>query len=121
MSELDGNTPEHIGAPLNSNADDFAYYVDEETGKGYFSSNREQFKDRIYAFNKPVFKADLMVELKDCKGKVLKNQTIKVKDLKNEELIELTTDKNGKTEALDLRKNHEYKIWFMGDKNLTPD
>ncbi len=121
MSELDGNTPEHIGAPLNSNADDFAYYVDEETGKGYFSSNREQFKDRIYAFNKPVFKADLMVELKDCKGKVLKNQTIKIKDLKNEELIELTTDKNGKTEALDLRKNHEYKIWFMGDKNLTPD
>ena len=73
MSELDGNNPEHIGAPLNSNADDFAYYVDEETGKGYFSTNREQFRDRIYAFNKPVFKADLMVELKDCKGKVLKN------------------------------------------------
>lgn len=121
MSELDGSNPEHIGAPLNSNADDFAYYVDEETGKGYFSSNREQFKDRIYAFNKPVFKADLMVELKDCKGKVLKNQTIKIIDLKNQELFSLKTDKNGKTEALDLRKNHEYKIWYTGDKNMTAD
>lgn len=121
MSELDGSNPEHIGSPLNSNADDFAYYVDEETGNGYFSTNREQFKDRIYAFNKPVFKADLMVELKDCKGKVLKNQTIKIKDLKNQELVELKTDKNGKTEALELRKNHEYKIWFTGDKNMTAD
>ena len=121
MSELDGSNPEHIGAPLNSNADDFAYYVDEETGKGYFSTNREQFKDRIYAFNKPVFKADLMVELKDCKGKVLKNQSIQIRDLKNQELVELKTDKNGKTEAFELRKNHEYKIWFKGDKNMTAD
>ena len=121
MSELDGNNPEHIGTPLNSNADDFAYYVDEETGNGYFSTNREQFKDRIYAFNKPVFKADLMVELKDCKGKVLKNQWIKIEDLKNLELVELKTDNNGKTEAIELRKNHEYKIWFAGDKNMTAD
>ena len=121
MSELDGSNPEHIGSPLNSNADDFAYYVDEETGNGYFSTNREQFKDRIYAFNKPVFKADLMVELKDCKGKVLKNQSIQIRDLKNQELVELKTDKNGKTEALELRKNHEYKIWFTGDKNMTAD
>lgn len=121
MSELDGNNPEHIGTPLNSNADDFAYYVDEETGNGYFSTNREQFKDRIYAFNKPVFKADLMVELKDCKGKVLKNQWIKIEDSKNLELVELKTDNNGKTEAIELRKNHEYKIWFTGDKNMTAD
>jgi outer membrane protein OmpA-like peptidoglycan-associated protein len=62
-----------------------------------------------------------MVELKDCKGKVLKNQWIKIEDLKNLELVELKTDNNGKTEAIELRKNHEYKIWFTGDKNMTAD
>jgi len=121
MSELDGSNPEHIGAPLNSNADDFAYYVDEETGKGFFSTNRELFKDRMYAFYKPVFKADLVVEVKDCKGKTMKGQTVKIKDLKSSETFELKSDKNGKTEALDLRKNHEYKIWFAGDKSMTAD
>jgi len=121
MSEMDGNSPEHIGAPLNSNADDFAYYVDEEKGKGFFSTNREQFKDRIYAFNKPVFRADLAAELKDCKGKALKNQTIKIQDLKNLSTQVLKTDKNGATEPIALRKNHSYKIWFVGDKNMTSD
>lgn len=121
VSELDGNVPEHVGTPLNSSADDFAYYVDEETGKGYFSTNRDQFADRLYAFNKPVFKADFVVSLADCKGKALKSQAIKVTDLKSKEVFDLKTDKNGKTEALELRRNHEYRIVFAGDKVMTAD
>lgn len=45
--------PVNIGAPFNSGYDDFAYNVDSETNKGYFSSNRPEGKggDDIYSFN----------------------------------------------------------------------
>lgn len=120
-SELDGKNPEHIGAPLNSTADDFAYFVDEETGKGYFSTNRDKFVDRIYAFNKPVFRSDLIVSLADCKGKALKNTEITITDLNNGEVTVLATQDNGQTEALALKRNHEYKIVYVGTDVLTGD
>jgi len=121
MSELDGTHPQHIGAPLNSNADDFAYYVDEETGKGFFSTNRDQFKDRIYAFNKPVFKSDLVISLMDCKGNSMKNKDVVIKDTKNGDELSMKTDKYGNTEPLDLMKNHEYVISYSGDKIMSSD
>lgn len=45
--------PVNLGAPYNSGYDDFAFYLDEQTGKGYFSSNRPggQGSDDIYQFN----------------------------------------------------------------------
>ena len=44
--------PENIGAPFNSGYDDFAYFIDSETNKGYISSNRPDGKgnDDIYSF-----------------------------------------------------------------------
>ena len=43
---------QNIGAPVNSNADDFAYYIDYKTKEGFFSSNRTGGKgnDDIYSF-----------------------------------------------------------------------
>jgi len=43
---------QNIGAPVNSNADDFAYYIDYETKHGFFSSNRAggHGNDDIYSF-----------------------------------------------------------------------
>lgn len=120
-SELDGRKPEHIGAPLNSTSDDFSYYVDEETGNGYFSTNRDKLADRIYAFKKPVFKADLVISLADCNGKALKNTEITITDLNNGEATVLATLDNGQTEALALKRNHEYKIVYVGTDVLTGD
>ncbi|SFO41206.1 WD40-like Beta Propeller Repeat, partial [Paenimyroides ummariense] len=42
----------NVGAPINSNADDFAYYIDPATKQGFFSSNRDGGKgnDDIYSF-----------------------------------------------------------------------
>lgn len=56
-SELTVNgfeTPNNLGKPLNSNRDDFAYIVNEQTRRGYFSSNREGGKgdDDIYSFQR---------------------------------------------------------------------
>ncbi len=43
--------PINIGEPVNSNTDDFAFYIDSKTKKGYFSSNRSNGKgyDDIYS------------------------------------------------------------------------
>jgi len=44
----------HLGTQINSPFDDFAYYIDEANGKGYFSSNRPAGKgsDDIYSFKR---------------------------------------------------------------------
>jgi len=53
-SKLVGFTPEPVllNEPINSTSDDFAFIIDSETRKGYFSSNREGGKgdDDIYSF-----------------------------------------------------------------------
>jgi len=43
---------QNVGAPINSKADDFAYYIDYNTKEGFFSSNREggNGNDDIYSF-----------------------------------------------------------------------
>ncbi|MCV9929110.1 OmpA family protein [Flavobacterium sp. LS1R49] len=52
--ELNFSVPRNLGAPINSNKDDFAYIVDSKDSYGYFSSNRAQGKgdDDIYYFTK---------------------------------------------------------------------
>lgn len=42
--------PSNLGSPINSSADDFGLIVDSTLKAGYFSSNRENFVDRIYAW-----------------------------------------------------------------------
>jgi outer membrane protein OmpA-like peptidoglycan-associated protein len=51
---VDGSftTPVNVGAPVNDTTDDFAFYIDSKTRKGFFSSNRPSGKgfDDIYSF-----------------------------------------------------------------------
>lgn len=85
--------PENLGAPYNSGYDDFAFFVNSEQQKGFFSSNRPGGKgnDDIYAFDayqctqtiKGVAKdsktdqiiADATVQLIDETGKIIKTTT----------------------------------------------
>ncbi|WP_163401424.1 OmpA family protein [Flavobacterium fluviatile] len=48
------NSPNNLGAPLNSNRDDFGYIINEETNKGFVCSNRKTGKgdDDIYSFER---------------------------------------------------------------------
>ena len=43
----------NLGAPVNSNLDDFSYFLEPDTNTGYFASNREggMGSDDIYGFN----------------------------------------------------------------------
>ncbi|WP_397364008.1 OmpA family protein [Olleya sp. R77988] len=54
--EIDGKIApiRNVGIPINSNGDDFAFNMNEETGEGFVSSNREggQGSDDIYAIKK---------------------------------------------------------------------
>ncbi|MEH1008984.1 OmpA family protein [Winogradskyella sp. ECml5-4] len=82
-------TPENLGAPFNSGYDDFAYFINSETQKGYISSNRPEGKggDDIYSFNieecnqqitgiakehrTEIILADVTVQLIDETGKII--------------------------------------------------
>jgi outer membrane protein OmpA-like peptidoglycan-associated protein len=115
-SELANTAPEHIGNPVNSNADDFAYYVNETSGKGFISSNRVDWIDQIYAFTKPVFKAELVAQLKTCKGAPMKNKTVQIVDLTKNIASAIKTDAQGRTEEpYNLEKGRKYKIYYVGD------
>lgn len=50
----DYSEPVNLGKPLNSRKDDFAFIIDDETNRGYFSSNREggTGDDDIYSFER---------------------------------------------------------------------
>jgi tetratricopeptide (TPR) repeat protein len=54
--EIDGKMApiRNAGVPLNSNGDDFAFSIDESTGEGFVSSNRDggQGSDDIYGIKK---------------------------------------------------------------------
>ncbi len=64
--------PENLGAPYNSGYDDFAFFIDPETGKGYFSSNRPggSGNDDIYRFNAYTCKQIIKGTIKDNKTNI---------------------------------------------------
>jgi len=60
--------PEHVSEPINSPADDFAFYADENLQIGYFSSNR-RFNDDIFRFTSTIIRkssCDTLVENNYC-------------------------------------------------------
>ncbi|MBF8150577.1 OmpA family protein [Winogradskyella sp. F6397] len=85
--------PVNIGAPFNSGYDDFAYFIDNDTEKGYFSSNRPEGKggDDIYSFSitecnqqitgvvrearTDIILSDVTVQLIDETGKIIEETT----------------------------------------------
>lgn len=55
VSKIEGNSfskPKNIGSPVNSQKDDFAFFINTETRQGFFSSNRNggNGNDDIYKF-----------------------------------------------------------------------
>ena len=72
--EIDGKMApiRNVGIPINSNGDDFAFKMDEESGEGFVSSNREGGKgsDDIYAIKKLQPLCDVLIT-----GTVLDDKT----------------------------------------------
>ena len=108
----------HIGNPINTNADDFGIYVDENTGRGFLASNRNAFKDEIYTISKPVYKIEAELTLSTCDNKPLAKQTIVVKNLKTNVEDKFTTDDKGKI-SIKPSINTSYKFTYSGEGNSS--
>ena len=93
----------NVGAPINSNMDDFTFIIDEASQKGYFASNRPegQGADDIYAFTQTaplIVDCDQMISgtVRDkISNELLVGATIKVIDENNEEIYTTITDSHG--------------------------
>jgi outer membrane protein OmpA-like peptidoglycan-associated protein len=68
--------PENMGAPVNSNADDFSFNVNEISGKGFLSSNRTNWKDEVFVVNAKMQKRYVDIELKDCRNQAYAQQKV---------------------------------------------
>lgn len=95
------STPRNLGAPINSNKDDFTYIVDKSDSYGYVSSNRTGGKgdDDIYSFvkGKPVCSQSISGMAIDRKSKLpLPDVTIMAYNFFKEVLGEAKTNYEGK-------------------------
>ncbi|MFP2996749.1 OmpA family protein [Spongiivirga sp. MCCC 1A20706] len=107
----------NVGRPVNSPNDDFSFTINDETKKGYYSSNREGGKggDDIYSFTetKPLIeKIDLIVS-GQVKAKesddTIKVATIQLLDEAGTLIEEITTDDGTYSFTVDATKNHRIR------------
>ncbi|MGS2737710.1 OmpA family protein [Sinomicrobium pectinilyticum] len=91
----------NVGSPVNSSSDDFGYIINEDTGRGFFSSNRENAMgfDNIYSLldKEPVsLRAALCGHVQDSMTRApLAGTRITLYDEQNRVLKEDSTDHKG--------------------------
>ncbi|NOY48533.1 MAG: OmpA family protein [Chlorobi bacterium] len=108
--------PENLGAPFNSGADDFAFFINTDTDSGYFSSNREGGKgnDDIYSFSSYECKQTVSGIARDAKTQLpLNGATIKIISENGKILQEVITAVDG-SYTYEVECNKAYSI--LGSK-----
>jgi outer membrane protein OmpA-like peptidoglycan-associated protein len=112
--------PVNMERPLNSNADDFAFSINEEKGKGYISSNRNKWKDQIYKITRANMGIDFELNVSTCLGRPLINLPIIIKDKSNNRNRTVYTNEKGFVN-MDLQIEHQYVFMYAGDNNIYKD
>ena len=119
---------QNIGAPVNSTADDFAYYIDYQTKAGFFSSNRAggQGNDDIYSFIetreiKPECIQDLRVYVVNGRTKeIIPNAKITLYDAYfNEKAVSNLAGTNGYTFNTEYECEARYRLKIEKDDFVT--
>ena len=90
----------NVGIPVNGNADDFAFSIDNESGEGFVSSNREggAGSDDVYAVKvlQPICDVLVTVTVKDSEtGNILVGATVNVLDSEGNSIGSKTTSNKG--------------------------
>ncbi|WP_225037184.1 OmpA family protein [Winogradskyella sp. SM1960] len=105
--EIDGKmtTVRNAGLPINSNADDFAFIIDEENGQGLVSSNRPGGKgsDDIYEFTKLKPLCDVLVIatiLDDKTREPIVGATVALFDTKGNKVVSKISNTEGLAEFM---------------------
>ena len=114
----------NVGRSVNSKYDDFSFIIDEESKKGYFSSNRVEGgmgEDDIYGFseNEPL-QLDCVQEVTGTvrdriSNEILVGATVKIIDEENKEVSSTITDSKGAyVLALDCSKGNFVRALMEG-------
>ncbi len=105
--EVDGKmvAVRNVGIPINSNADDFAFTIDEEAEEGFVSSNREGGKgsDDVYLFKKLQPLCDVLIVatvLDDTNRQPVNGATVSLYDDKGNKITSKTTNAKGVAEFM---------------------
>jgi len=105
--EVDGKwaSVRNVGIPVNSNADDFAFNINEESGEGFVSSNRSGGKgsDDIYSIKRlePICDVLLTANVIDSKTKLaIESATTSVSDKEGNIAKTKTSSNKGVTEFM---------------------
>jgi outer membrane protein OmpA-like peptidoglycan-associated protein/tetratricopeptide (TPR) repeat protein len=105
--EIDGKwaSVRNVGIPVNSNADDFAFNMNEATGEGFVSSNRSGGKgsDDIYSIKRltPICDVLLTANVMDSKTKLgIDSATTSVSDKEGNIASTKTSSNKGVTEFM---------------------
>ena len=109
---------ELLGAPINSHADDFAYFVDD-AGMGFLSSNRDEDVDRIFRVKMGEVTAPFEVTLVTCDGLAVANQPIVVHDTYTDARKEVMSSPEGVV-RFDAPLGHMMALRFAGNGELAP-
>ena len=90
--------PENMGAPYNSGYDDFAFTIDADSNRGYFSSNRPGGKGHDDIYSHAAYQCKQIVKGVVRNSETLEpipNATVQKIDENGKILEEITADQNG--------------------------
>ena len=110
----------NVGVPINSNADDFAFHLDEETEEGFVSSNREGGLggDDVYAIKKLQPLCDVLITgtVTDSKtGNPINAASVTLYDDQGNMVLSKVTDSDGTVEFIvECGKESELEIVMDG-------
>lgn len=116
--EIDGKMApvRNVGVPINSNADDFAFSINNEAEEGFVSSNREggQGSDDVYAFKKlqPICDVQIIATVLDDKTRQpLNGASVALYDAEGNKLSTKTTNAEGVAEfIIECEKDTELEV-----------
>jgi outer membrane protein OmpA-like peptidoglycan-associated protein/tetratricopeptide (TPR) repeat protein len=120
--EIDGKMApiRNVGIPINGNADDFAFFLDEETEEGYVSSNREGGlgSDDIYAIKKLQPLCDVLITgtVTDSKtGNPINAASVTMYDDQGNKVLSKVTNSDGTVEFIvECDKSSELEVTIDG-------
>jgi outer membrane protein OmpA-like peptidoglycan-associated protein len=103
----------NLGAPVNSTYDDFAFYLDDKSKRGFVSSNRPggQGGDDVYFLEEVLCTQAFNGRLVDSdNNNILINAKLTLYDNNYKELRSTASDKKGAFSFLDLKCNEKYRV-----------
>jgi len=120
--EIDGKLApiRNLGIPINSNSDDFAFSIDEETEEGFVSSNRVGGKgsDDVYTFKKLQPLCDVLISatvLDDTTREPLNGASVSLYDTEGNKVATKTTNENGVAEFIvECEEDTELEVLMDG-------